>query len=37
MLTWLHSYGVETRALVQATKRNLARFPKDFMFQLNNQ
>jgi len=27
-------YGVETRALVQAAKRNLARFPGDFMFQL---
>ena len=27
-------YGVETRALVQAVKRNLERFPKDFMFQL---
>lgn len=28
-------YGVETRVLVQAVKRNLARFPVDFMFQLN--
>ena len=28
-------YGVETRALVQAVKRNLARFPDDFMFQLS--
>jgi hypothetical protein len=28
-------YGVETRVLVQAVKRNLARFPADFMFQLN--
>ncbi len=27
-------YGVETRTLVQAVKRNLARFPNDFMFQL---
>ncbi len=27
-------YGVETRVLVQAVKRNLARFPQDFMFQL---
>lgn len=27
-------YGVETRALVQAVKRNLERFPEDFMFQL---
>lgn len=25
-------YGVETRVLVQAVKRNLARFPADFMF-----
>ena len=28
-------YGVETRALVQAVKRNLNRFPEDFMFQLS--
>ena len=28
-------YGVETRALVQAVKRDLARFPEDFMFQLS--
>jgi hypothetical protein len=28
-------YGVETRVLVQAVKRNLGRFPEDFMFQLN--
>jgi len=28
-------YGVETRALVQAVKRNLERFPDDFMFQLS--
>lgn len=28
-------YGVETRALVQAVKRNLGRFPEDFMFQLS--
>jgi phage regulator Rha-like protein len=27
-------YGVETRALVQAVKRNSDRFPDDFMFQL---
>ena len=27
-------YGVEARALNQAVKRNLARFPADFMFQL---
>jgi hypothetical protein len=30
-------YGVETRVLVQAVKRNSERFPKDFMFQLTNQ
>ena len=30
-------YGVETRVLVQAVKRNLARFPQDFMFQLDAQ
>jgi hypothetical protein len=28
-------YGVETRALVQAVKRNIDRFPDDFMFQLS--
>ena len=27
-------YGVETRTLVQAMKRNIDRFPSDFMFQL---
>ena len=27
-------YGVETRSLIQAVKRNIQRFPKDFMFQL---
>jgi hypothetical protein len=27
-------YGVEPRALVQAVKRNMERFPEDFMFQL---
>jgi phage regulator Rha-like protein len=30
-------YGVETRALIQAVKRNINRFPSDFMFQLNFQ
>ena len=30
-------YSVETRVLVQAVKRNLARFPEDFMFQLSAQ
>lgn len=30
-------YGVETKALVQTVKRNLARFPEDFMFQLNKE
>jgi ORF6N domain len=28
-------YGIETKALNQAVKRNIGRFPKDFMFQLN--
>ena len=28
-------YDVETRVLNQAVKRNLSRFPEDFMFQLN--
>jgi hypothetical protein len=30
-------YGVETRVLVQAVKRNQARFPADFIFQLTEQ
>jgi hypothetical protein len=29
-------YGVEVRALNQAVKRNIERFPEDFMFQLND-
>ena len=28
-------YSVEVRMLVQAVKRNMERFPKDFMFQLS--
>jgi ORF6N domain len=28
-------YGVETKVLKQAVKRNLERFPDDFMFELN--
>lgn len=28
-------YGVETRVLLQAVKRNLGRFPPDFMFELS--
>ena len=27
-------YGVETRTFGQAVKRNIKRFPEDFMFQL---
>ena len=30
-------YGVETKVLNQAVKRNLERFPEDFMFQLTNE
>ena len=29
-------YGVETRVLVQSVKRNIERFPEDFMFQLSD-
>ena len=29
-------YGVSTRALVQAVKRNRERFPKDFMLELTD-
>ena len=28
-------YDVEPRALIQAVKRNIERFPEDFMFQLS--
>jgi hypothetical protein len=27
-------YGVQTKVLNQAVKRNIERFPKDFMFQI---
>ena len=30
-------YGVETRVLNQAVKRNKERFPKEFMFQLTKE
>ena len=30
-------YGVETKQLIRAVKRNLQRFPDDFMFQLNEE
>jgi hypothetical protein len=30
-------YDVETRVLVQAVKRNITRFPQDFMFQLTEE
>ncbi len=30
-------YGVETRVLNQAVRRNIARFPDDFMFQLTKE
>ena len=30
-------YGVETKVLNQAVKRNLKRFPEDFMFRLTNE
>lgn len=30
-------YGVETKALNRAVKRNLTRFPEDFMFRLTSQ
>ena len=31
------TYGVETRTLNQAVKRNMERFPEDFMFQLTRE
>jgi len=30
-------YGVETRALIQAVRRNMKRFPADFMFQITQE
>ncbi len=30
-------YGVETKRLIEAVKRNIRRFPDDFMFQLNKE
>lgn len=30
-------YNVETRIINQAIKRNIERFPEDFMFQLSNE
>ncbi|RLI99254.1 MAG: ORF6N domain-containing protein [Candidatus Aenigmatarchaeota archaeon] len=30
-------YGVETRVLLQSVKRNISRFPEDFMFQLTKE
>jgi len=29
-------YGVETRTLIQAVKRNIYRFPDDFMFKVSS-
>ncbi|MEI7828559.1 MAG: ORF6N domain-containing protein [Prolixibacteraceae bacterium] len=30
-------YGVETKVLKQAVKRNIARFPEDFMFEMTKE
>ncbi len=30
-------YNIETKVLKQAVRRNLDRFPEDFMFELNNE
>jgi hypothetical protein len=32
-----HLYGVETRVLKQAVRRNINRFPQDFMFELSKE
>jgi hypothetical protein len=32
-----HFYGVETKALKQAVRRNIDRFPADFMFELTRE
>lgn len=31
-----HLYGVETKVLIQAVKRNADRFPSDFLFRMNS-
>ena len=33
---WAEMYGIETKNLNKAVKRNIERFPSDFMFQLTN-
>lgn len=30
-------YGIETRVLKQAVRRNMSRFPEDFMFELSKE
>ena len=35
-MTWLELYGVETKRLNEQVKRNIERFPEDFMFQLTS-
>ena len=30
-------YGIETKHLIQAVKRNISRFPPNFMFQLSDE
>ena len=30
-------YGIETRVLKQAVRRNITRFPEDFMFELSKE
>ena len=37
MLTLRKLYGVPSKALNQAVKRNIQRFPEDFMFQLTHE
>lgn len=37
MPTWAELYGVTTTRLNEQVKRNAKRFPKDFMFQLNEE
>lgn len=32
----LRIYGIENRALKQAVRRNLSKFPEDFMFRLSD-
>lgn len=35
--TYMELYGVETKVLKQAVRRNITRFPEDFMFEMTKE